>query len=85
MASLMTCYQRLAIAVLEKALIDAYSRNENLRRTARYFIESDCSSLSLWCKVAGISPSRVRRAAKHPPAMRWPRPGNRFSQDEADA
>jgi len=86
MAGPLWCYQRLAIAVLEKSLVDAWSRNDRLRHDALRFLRPEDKLLRLWCQAAQVSPRIVIERATKPPDVRWARPGSQIagvlSEDE---
>lgn len=84
MAAPLACYQRLAIAVLEKSLIDAWNQNARIRRDAQRFLRYDEPLLYLWCQAAQVAPRQVRRAAEKRPECRYPRPGNLIAGLEAE-
>lgn len=85
MSSMLTPYQRIAIVVLEKALQDAWGRNERVRSEARRFIERDSPLLEFWCKLAPVSIRTVRKAAAQPPALKRPYPGSGRAAGAEDA
>jgi hypothetical protein len=59
-------YRRLAVRVLERALLDMTAGSASDRESARVFLASS-RMLVLWCQIAALDPSyvvgRVRRLA----------------------
>ena len=57
--------QRLALRVLELALVDAHAGD----RAAAHFLASDAPWLRFWCNILGVPPAGICQAAADP---NWP-------------
>jgi hypothetical protein len=57
-------YKRLAVAVLEAALIDAKGKPNSLQAIdARRFLSGNSPLLEHWCRLIGVHPEKVRELA----------------------
>jgi len=81
--------QRLAIAVLERALLDAWARDDRVKHDARTFIQEPSELRMFWCGLAEVSEGYLVRALLQPRASHRPYPGSRatvaVTDEEQDA
>jgi hypothetical protein len=56
------CYRQLAVAVIYRAWLDVYGADPRAPRSAMRFFKGSDSTLTFWCRVAGLDEYRIRSA-----------------------